>query len=107
MREVTIIPKMNLITEANMCKSAKSAIFNAIENSSRLSADDDIELLAEEIYAAIEPLIQQIMEMRLNQRIYFATKTRAALIRSKESEIRLDKYIGEIKEVQVLQSLIF
>lgn len=90
-----------------MCAALKTAIYDAIEGSLAISYNDDAEILTSEVYKAIEPLIKQIQQVRLDQRVYFATKTKASLQRAIQSEQMLDAYIGIIEEVHPLQALIF
>ena len=81
-----------------MCKALKRAIYDAIDNSKALFADHEIELLAGEIYSAIEPLVNQVQLVRQNQRLYYATKTKGSLQAAIDSEIALDAYLGIVKD---------
>lgn len=88
-----------------MCRLLKRAIYDAIDNSDALFADFEIELLAGEVYKAVEPLVLQVQLVRENQRLYYASKTKEALKTAIDSEIQLDIYLGLLKKPEQLNLL--
>ena len=90
-----------------MPKCLKAKIYDAVESSLAITYNDDAELLSDEVWAVIRPLIIQIQEMRLHQRVYAATKTDKSLQIARQAEKHLDDYLGILEDEKPLQQLIF